>query len=348
MRKPPYVHEFKDRHGRVRAYLRKPGCKPVALPGVVWTPTFMAAYEAALLGLAPPSKRKGATADKTLTDLVTIYYAGSEFGDLADTTKATYRGILGRLVAEYGNEDVTKLTAENVSNLIAKKSKTPSAANNLLIRLHTLMNLAVTIKWRPDNPCFGVKPRKIRSNGFNTWSVEQIELFRAKHALGTRARLAIELLYSTIQRRSDVVRMGYQHVRSGTLSIRQQKTGELVEIPVLPDLAAVIALLPPRVVVPFPKAGRPFLETDEGKAFTAAGFGNWFRAVCNEAGIPVGYSAHGLRKAGATRLAEAGCTDLQIMAWGGWKTLKEVQRYTRAASRKRMAASAGVKLEAMK
>jgi integrase len=58
-----------------------------------------------------------------------------------------------------------------------------------------------------------------------------------------------------------------------------------------------------------------------------------------------GYAAHGLRKAVATRLAEAGCTDHQIMAWGGWETLKEVQRYTKAANRKRLAQSVLEKLE---
>ena len=34
------------------------------------------------------------------------------------------------------------------------------------------------------------------------------------------------------------------------------------------------------------------------------------------------------------------------MAWGGWTSLKEVQRYTRAASRKRLALQAAGKLKA--
>jgi integrase len=61
---------------------------------------------------------------------------------------------------------------------------------------------------------------------------------------------------------------------------------------------------------------------------------------------PRGLSAHGLRKAGAARLAESGATDHEIMAWGGWKTLREVQRYTAAANRKRLAQRAAEKLEA--
>jgi integrase len=68
-----------------------------------------------------------------------------------------------------------------------------------------------------------------------------------------------------------------------------------------------------------------FLTTRYGRAFTAAGFGNAFREWCNSAGLP-GRSAHGLRKATARRLAEAGCSASQIGSITGHKTLKEVSR----------------------
>jgi integrase len=131
--------------------------------------------------------------------------------------------------------------------------------------------------------------------------------------------------------------MGRQHIRDGILSIRQQKTGALVEIPILSELQEALEAMAADNLT--------FLTTEYGKPFTAAGFGNWFRQQCNAAGLPIGYSAHGLRKAAATRLADAGCTDHEIMAWGGWETLKEVQRYTKAANRKRLAQSGREKLE---
>jgi integrase len=83
-----------------------------------------------------------------------------------------------------------------------------------------------------------------------------------------------------------------------------------------------------------------FLVTELGRPFSAKGFGNWFRNRCDEAGLPH-CTFHGLRKAGATRLADAGCSEHEIAAWGGWKSLSEVQRYTKAASQKRLA-SAGL------
>jgi integrase len=82
-----------------------------------------------------------------------------------------------------------------------------------------------------------------------------------------------------------------------------------------------------------------FLVTEHGQPFTAAGFGNWFRDRCNEAGLK-GLSAHGMRKAAATRAAERGATAHQLMAIFGWRTIKQAEVYTRAAERKRLAGAA--------
>jgi integrase len=74
-----------------------------------------------------------------------------------------------------------------------------------------------------------------------------------------------------------------------------------------------------------------FLITEYGKPHPAKGFGAWMEKRCKEAGLE-GCSSHGLRKAAARRLAEAGCTNQQIKAIAGHKTDKEVSRYTAAAN----------------
>lgn len=74
-----------------------------------------------------------------------------------------------------------------------------------------------------------------------------------------------------------------------------------------------------------------------------AGFGNWFRDACDDAGLK-NRSAHGLRKAAARRLAEAACTTKQIAAITGHKTLSEVERYTASADQERMAREAIIRL----
>ena len=138
------------------------------------------------------------------------------------------------------------------------------------------------------------------------------------------------LLRYTGQRRGDIIRMGRQHIRGGFIQVRQQTTSAVLEIPLHPALQEILAAHPAEHLT--------FLTTVYGQPFTAAGFTGWFRDRCREAGLPLGLSAHGLRK--CCRLAEAGCSAKQIGAISGHLSLKEVERYTRAAEQKRLAADA--------
>jgi integrase len=122
--------------------------------------------------------------------------------------------------------------------------------------------------------------------------------------------------------------MGRQHIRDGAISVRQLKTGAVLEIPIHDGLRKTLETAPGQHLT--------FLVTENGKPFTAAGIGNWFREQCNEAGLPH-CSAHGLRKAACRRLAEAGCSAPQIAAFSGHKTLAEVQRYIQAADQAKLA-----------
>jgi integrase len=190
---------------------------------------------------------------------------------------------------------------------------------------------AVSIQLRADDPTSGFKVKHRQSDGIITWGEPQIEAFRQHHALGSRARLALELLLNTVQRRSDVIRMGRQHVRGDLIQITQQKTGAKLRLPLLPELLAAIGATPSEHLT--------FLTTARGKPFTEDRFGHWFREQCDAAGLQ-GYSAHGLRKAGCRRLAEAGCTEKQIAAWSGHRSLAEIARYTRAADQEMLARAA--------
>lgn len=335
-----FVHEFRDRHGKTRRYVRRPGHKRVPLPGEPGSLEFMTAYQTALDPKTAPRIEIGASRTKpgTIGDLVARYYRSAEFIGLKESTRSTYRSIIEPFRAKHGGRRVATLQREHIKDMLAKKAATPTAANNWLKRMRQLMAFAIDAKMRPDDPTANVKPLRITSAGHPSWSETDIAAFRRRHPSGTRARLALELGLCTMQRRGDLVRMGRQHMQGGLLSIRQEKTGTIVEIPLLPDLQAELDRLPATQLT--------FLMTDYGKAFTPAGFGNWFRDRADEAGLPKGFNTHGLRKAGATRGAEAGWTDHEIMAWGGWTSLSEVQRYTKAANRRKLARGAVHKLTA--
>jgi integrase len=178
-------------------------------------------------------------------------------------------------------------------------------------------------------PARDIAPIKRKAAGFHTWTEDEIAQFEAHYPIGSRARLALALLLYTAQRRSDVVKMGRQHIRNGVAHVRQQKTGAMLAIPVHPALQAVLDATPSEHLT--------FLTTAYGKPFTAAGFSFWFRARCDAAGLPKHCAAHGLRKAACRRLAEAGCSANVIASISGHTTLHEVSRYTRAADQERMA-----------
>jgi len=143
----------------------------------------------------------------------------------------------------------------------------------------------------------------------------------------------------TGQRRSDIIRFGKQHLKSGRLTFTQHKgrnrKPKRLTLPILPALQ--------RIIDASPCGELTFLVNEWGRPFTDAGFGNWFRDRCVEAGVPG--RAHGLRKAGATIAANNGATSRQLMAIFGWDTFKEAERYTRGADQLRLAEAAMHMLE---
>jgi integrase/recombinase XerD len=233
------------------------------------------------------------------------------------------------------------LTRQPLQRIVNQKSNTPFAQRNFLNSLRAMFKWAVEEGRIPEDPTIGVTRRKIKSTGYRTWSEQQIAQYQQRHPLGTMARLAIELLVATGARHGDVVRLGPQHMLDGgitgkRISFDQSKTKGTVSFPLHPDFLEALSAMPALNVAPL-AATMTFMATTHGRPFkTAASFGNWFRERCDEAGLPIGFSAHGLRKATARRLAELGCTAHQISAVTGHTTLSEVERYTKEANRERM------------
>ena len=324
---PKGVSEFADRHGKTRIRGRRAG----------W-PTYYfksrppgAAFEEELRHwLSFEAKRPAIGADRvqpgSIAALVTRYYQSGEYFKLEKSTQATYRGILERFREEHGHRTVAGLDKHAVRKLVEAKRDTPWAAKNFFKLLRVLMRFAVDEDMRRDDPTIGVRVTPGKTEGHHSWTELEIVQFEQTHAVGTRARLAFALLLYTGQRRGDIIQMGRQHVKDGCISVRQQKTGAALEIPIHAELARIIAATPSDHLT--------FLVTQErtkSKPFTAPGFTNWFREMCREADLSH-CSAHGLRKALLRRLAEAGCSEHEIAAITGHRSLQEVRRYTRAAS----------------
>ena len=135
----------------------------------------------------------------------------------------------------------------------------------------------------------------------------------------------------TGQRAGDVIRVGWQHVgRDGGIRIKQEKTGEPVDIPIGPDLKRVLDALP-RTDLTFvvSKTGRPFK--------TANYYDRYFREWCDAAGLPKRCTSHGLRYAMVRRLVEASKTPWDIASITGHRDLRMIQHYARQHEKKLLA-----------
>lgn len=323
-----YVIEDKDRHGNIRVYVRVPGCPKVRLREMPGTAAFFLEYEAAI-GRKPARPQPSST---TFAGICQRYYASPVFKALDPSTQKWRARYLDQVCVKHGDDPAAMMQPRHVRRLYQAMSDRPGAARMLLKALKALFAWATEEDLLTTNPTLVVRVRKIATEGWHTWTLEEVEQYEKCHAVGTKARLAMALLLYTAGRREDAVRLGPQHIRRGRVRFTQAKNEHRkpvkVDIPLHPDLSAAIEA--------FPSGHLTFLVTDYGRPFTANGFGAKFRGWCDAAGLPQ-CSAHGLRKALATRLAEGGASEREIMAWTGHQSSEEVEVYTAAARRSKMA-----------
>jgi integrase len=320
----PYVHRFRDRHGRWRYYYRRRG-KRVRLP-LPDDPDFLAVYHRADTPTTPTASGPRAG---SVEQAVVSYYRSAAFGRLAQSTQTLQRSYLNRFCAKYGSKNIASMPAEFISRLVADLS--PHAARNWVKALRSLMKHAKAVGLVQTDPTKEIKLPQPRGNRW-TWTEEEIEQYERRHGIGTKARLAMALGLFTSQRRGDVVRMGRQHIQSDIIVMRQNKTGTTLQLLLLPELQQIIAATA--------SSNLTFLTTATGRPYTASGFGDDFRMWCREAELPPRCTFHGLRYAMARRLAEQGATTHQIAAVTGHKSLSEVARYTQAVNQARLAREA--------
>jgi len=248
--------------------------------------------------------------------LCAAFYNSPGWLSMKQSSQTTYRSIIERWRAQHGTKPIARLEPRHIDSWLSAMRDRPAAANNLRKALSRLFRYAVRMGWLKRNPVEATEPYRINSEGFHAWTEDEIAAFQTRWPIGTRERLALEMLLWTGLRKSDVIQLGPSHRREDRFYLRHGKTGAETILPVVPAIEQAIASLDPA------HAGHAtYLVTEFGRAFTSAGFGNWFRARCDMAGLK-GCSAHGLRKALSRRIAEAGGTANQGRAVTGHKSDK--------------------------
>jgi hypothetical protein len=134
MKLPKYVQAWVDRRDdRAYYYLRRRGFPRVRLPGLPWSPSFMAEYEKAMAG---PRTAIGAGRIKpgSVAAVVAEYFDSQAFfGSKSAGTQRMRRGILERFRAPYGDRPFALLPPEWIEALL--DSKPPHAARSWLVTL---------------------------------------------------------------------------------------------------------------------------------------------------------------------------------------------------------------------
>lgn len=252
-------------------------------------------------------------------------------------TRRVRDNIFARLIEKSGTQPFAAFKRSHMQAAMDAKADQPFAANNTLKALRKLFEWGVAAGHIDHNPCDGVKRIAARSDGFHCWTVAEVEQYRECHAVGTRARLSLDLLLFTGLRRSDAIRVGPLHVRDDLITIRTQKTGTTVYLTIWPELAASIDATT--------TGPASFMVNAYGRPFkTPESFGTWFAKQCDDAGLPSDCRAHGLRKAGATIAANNGASAHELCAMFGWSKLATAEIYTKDADRKRLSRAAGERI----
>lgn len=328
--------------GNVRYYYRPKGQKGIRMPDLPPDhPDFLGAYAEAAGSPKPVRARAGSG---SLALAVEGYLKSDVFlVGLAEGTRAVRRRMLDEIRERYGHGRVIDLQTKHIE---ADLSRFAGHARNNHLKAWRGFGKWLAETYKIADPTADAKKAPVaQSDGHPPWSEDEIEAFRAHWPIGTRERLAFELIFWTGARISDAVRLGQGNVdREGWIVFRQQKTGGEVAIPfarALPnfaedmecDLAFFHAALNARN-----ERHLTWMTTFHGKSRSVKAAGQWFAAKARAAGIS-GRSAHGLRKSRARALAEAEGTSAQIGAWTGHESLSEIERYIRNFNKRKVLSS---------
>jgi integrase len=219
----------------------------------------------------------------------------------------------------------------------------PCACNATIGALRIVYNWAIENDFTTYNPAIRIERMPWNRDGHHVWTEHEYTQFEKRHPIGSTARLAFTLIAYTGVRRSDAIRLGPQMERAGVLHFTEYKGSDskalgkfqsepkVRAVQISPELRAMIDATPSGHLI--------YLLNKRGRPFASSTFDHQFHDWCIEAGLPH-CSAHGIRKAAATTIADNGGTAHQLRAFGGWSTLKQVEGYTRKANNAKLGAQA--------
>lgn len=329
---PQFVHRERTRHGKIAIYFRRGKGKRMRLPALD-DPDFDAEYMAVLADQTPKAKK--AVGAGTLEWLIARYRETTTYRGLSPATRKQRDNIFKGIVTKSGHAAYKNVTRKTIVDGRERRASTPAQSRNFLDAMRGLFRWALEAELVTVDPTAGVSnPKRPKTGGFAAWSEEDVVAYETRWPAGTKERVWLHVLLYTGLRRGDAVTLGKQHVKDGIATLRTEKTATEVNITILPDLAETLKI--------GPVGDLAFIVGETGRPLTKESFGNMFREACRAAGV--NKSAHGVRKIGATRAAEAGASVSELEAMFGWTGGAMASHYTKTADRKKLALQAAKKV----
>lgn len=345
---PKYVSEFRGQHGKMRLRFRRAGYEGGYFTAELGTEAFREEYHAFMNpGTAKETPAVQRATPGTIGELRARYLDPITRLGPTKVTQDKVRAVIerfcdgktDRMVKDVRFDHLDKLIAKTREKAIVETPRGPraiggiDAAKKLRKELIRFFAFAVKLGMRPDNPAAITEEVRVaageRSTGYHTWTEEEIAQYREKHPLGTKQRLALELLLWSGQRSNDTRLFGRRNIKNGLIAVKAGKTGKTGFIPVSPQLDAAINAMPAN-------ASMFYLLTHKGLPYSQKGFGNFVKEACIDAGLPH-CSAHGLRKAIMRRMADLNISNQGMKSVSFHSGDDEVALYTRDANQKRLA-----------
>lgn len=346
----PGLYRDTLRSGRVRYVVRMEGNpkRKTALPVGIGPdhPAFIEHYYTARAGErfargapAEPPQETG-TLDWLAAAYLAHLAAEVTAGQKSPLTLRARTGVLRRFCdlpdldgERYGTKRADEMPRRAVIAARDSIMATPAAADTMVKAVKAMFVWAIDQDHVAENPAQRIRRLHKGGKGATPWRLDDIRKYRDRHAVGTVARLALELALYTGARRDDLPRLGRHNEVAGRLVWQPGKKGSAqVSLPLAPAFASLLRSCP--------VVGPTYLLTAHGRPFASGNaFANRFRTWCAEAGIE-GRSLHGIRKAMAVMARESGVSTEGIMALLSHTEAQTTEIYTRDADRARLASEA--------
>jgi len=328
-RLPPYVYVSKTRHGKTRLRFRRKSFQR-------WLPDLAAddfedKYAQAMKDYG---SQKSPHSKNSLSWLINDYTQNSpEFKSLGAKTRKDKLALFARMQKAWGGNDIRNLSRPVLVKLM-DSIEAPATHNRVLTILRQIFAHALDRGYVRGNIALTIPKRRTKTKTTHAWTFSERQKFEEYWPTGSRERLAYALMFYTCQGSADASKMGRHMERDNRIEGRRVKTGVAFHAPISLELETELSHWRNQLV---------YILTAEGKPFTERGFHNWFSRAIDQACLPNICTPHGLRGAGCTELAENGATAKEIMAYAGFETMSEAQKYVRSANKKKLADSGAIK-----